>query len=94
MRKKIVIILPIELQKKANNYCGEFSDGGENTFVVLLSENGKEPFTHTISSWLMTKAEEFAIKLKYEQYMYYEPNTEELLNQLKLKHLIVDYTGE
>ena len=67
--KRFITIIPAELQQEANEYCSQFTDGGQYTFQAQLSADGTEPATHFISNWNMTKAEEFIMKQKYESYM-------------------------
>jgi hypothetical protein len=88
--KRYIIILPAELQQEANEYCSQFTSGGEYTFTIKLSTDGLEPVTHYISNWFMTQAEEFLIKQRYEQYMNEVQNSDDtlLLQKLNLQKII------
>lgn len=90
MKKRFITILPAELQQEANDYCSQFTDGGQNTFTVLLSYNGLEPATHYISNWFMTQAEEYIMKQKYQTYMNEVEETSDayIIEQLGLKKII------
>ena len=85
--KRYVTIIPFELQENANAYCSQFADGGEYTFTSGLSADGEHPETHFVSSWVMNKAEEYAMKLQFEEYMYQTENHKSLLNELGLQPL-------
>lgn len=87
MNNRYITIIPAELQQEVNEYCGQFADGGEYTFTTMLSQTGLEPATYYMSNWAMTKAEEYLMKQKYEQYMTSVENNDDtlLLQQLNLQ---------
>lgn len=87
--KRFITIIPADLQKQANDYCSQFADGGELTFIIELSANGLEPVTHYISNWAMNKYEQFIMKQKYEQYMYEVEDSADtvILQQLNLQKI-------
>jgi len=88
--KRYIIIIPSEIQQEANDYCSQFTSGGEYTFTSELSANGLEPATHYISNWLMTQAEEYLMKQRYEQYMNEVQEVDDtlLLQELNLQKVI------
>jgi uncharacterized membrane protein len=88
--KRFITILPAELKQEANEYCSQFADDGQYTFQAQLSFDGKEPATHYISNWNMTKSEEFLMKQKYKSYMneVEEPSDASIIEQLGLKKII------
>ena len=89
--KTYLIVIPKTIQSEVNNYCVQFADGGENTFTVPKTNDGINA-THYVAHWNMNKAEQFAMKLKYNDYMYdmSETTKEKVFANLGLSDLPID----
>ena len=66
MNKRAIIIILAKDKEAANKFCGELVEGGEGTFSIGASPDGKEPITHYYCNWMMTAEQYDAMVAEFD----------------------------